>query len=479
MLYASTRTYSAEKSGLLREAAKLYRLELKNPERAAELMKEARAAAPQDSSLFEELVSALTEAGNYQGATAELTAAATRLGENDPARAPLLAERARLRGLLGDQGGALYDLERAFALDSSPPYADALAAQLGVLRELATAEGDTAKEAALVLRLASLLTRTNRTEEARGELAGLLGRTPDHREALAALADLDEKAEAWESAAETYSRLAALADGGDVGAVAIKLANACEKAGNLPAARSGLERANLIDPKNSDVREKLREVYEKTGAARELAQMSLDEAREATDEDTRHALLVRGASVLLKNEVDPEVAFEAANEAHALKPSDIETAGLMADALLALQRIDEATDQLKAILAAHKGKRVRDLSMIHYRLALVERQYGDRKTELTWLSSGLDMDGQNGVVATELAETALDLGALDLATKGLRAITMMKSQAPMSRALAYQRLGEIAHTQGDVKKALLLLKRAVDDDPSLDSAKALLAQLKA
>ncbi|HEX7663939.1 MAG TPA: tetratricopeptide repeat protein [Polyangiaceae bacterium] len=479
VLDASARTDDAERAGLLREAAKLHRVELKNPERAAELMKEARAAAPHDASLFEELVGALTEAGNYQGATAELTAAITRIADNDPARAPLLAERARLRGLLGDQGGALYDLERAFALDSSAPYADALANQLAVLRELATAEGDASKEASLVLRLAGLLVQTDRLEEARGELLGLLGRSPDNRDALSSLAELDERVENWESAAETYARLAALAEGADVGAIAIKLAVACERTGNLQMARAGLERASLVDPRDQDVRTKLREVYEKTGAARELAQMSLDEAREATDDETKHAHLVRAASVLLKHEVDPEVAHRAAEEAHALKPNDIETSGLSADSLLALGRHGEASDALQKILTAHKGKRVRDLAMIHYRLALIERATGDRTKELAWLSSGLDMDGQNGIVATELAETALELGQLELATKGLRAITMMKAAAPMPRALAYQRLGEIAHQQGDVKKALLLVKRAVDDDPTLESARQLLAQLKA
>ena len=478
VLDSSTRADQAEKANLLREAAKLYRLELKDPERAAALMKEARVAAPQDASLFDELVSALTEAGNYQGAAAELTAAATRLPENDPARAPLLAERARLRSLLGDQGGALYDLERAFALDPSS-YAEALAAQLGVLRELATTEGDEAKAAALVLRLTELLIQTGREDEARGELMALLGRSPDNRDALLTLASLEERSEQWSAASETYARLASLVEGSDLGKIAIKLANACERAGDLPRARAGLERAHLIDPQDQAVKEKLREVYEKSGAARELAEMSLDEARETADDETRHALLVRGASVLLKNEVDPEIAFSAMTEARALKPADIETAGLLADALLSLGRHEDAAEQLRAILAAHKGKRVRDLAMIHYRLALIERARGDRKNEITWLSSGLDMDGQNGVVATELAEVGMELNQLDAATKGLRAITMMKTQAPMPRALAYQRLGEIAHAQGDVKKALLLIKRATDEDPTLESAKQLLQQLKA
>ena len=43
----------------------------------------------------------------------------------------------------------------------------------------------------------------------------------------------------------------------------------------------------------------------------------------------------------------------------------------------------------------------------------------------------------------------------------------------MSRALAYQHMGDIAHRQGDPKRALVLLKRALTEDPSLESARAL------
>ena len=55
---------------------------------------------------------------------------------------------------------------------------------------------------------------------------------------------------------------------------------------------------------------------------------------------------------------------------------------------------------------------------------------------------------------------------------------MLKAPAPLSRGLAYQYLGEIARQQGDVKRAVMLLKRAVDDDPTLSSARELLSQLK-
>jgi len=93
------------------------------------------------------------------------------------------------------------------------------------------------------------------------------------------------------------------------------------------------------------------------------------------------------------------------------------------------------------------------------------------------LSSGLDMDGQNGVVASELAYVALAEGELDAATRALRAITMIRTPAPISKGVAYERLGEIAMHQGDNKKAVMLLKRAVDEDGTLEHARELLAQL--
>jgi hypothetical protein len=55
---------------------------------------------------------------------------------------------------------------------------------------------------------------------------------------------------------------------------------------------------------------------------------------------------------------------------------------------------------------------------------------------------------------------------------------MLKNPGPMSKALAYQYMGEIARKQGDPKRAILLVKRAVQEDPTLASAKALLQVLQ-
>ncbi|MDB4993363.1 MAG: Exonuclease SbcC, partial [Myxococcaceae bacterium] len=477
ILDASAQGSGAERAALLGQAAKIFRIQLGDPERATAIMKEARLAAPSDPALFEELVTALTEAGNYQAAAAEITAAAAHLTENDPARATLLARRASLRAALGDHGGALYDLERAHALDPAT-YVGALAEQLEHLRKEASEQGDAAKETALILRLVGLLQRSNQPDAARQHLTDLLGRDADNKEAIRSLATLEEHLERWDAASAAYRRLALLEDGRELGETALKLADVSDKAGELPQARAGLERALRADPESTLVRERLRDLYGRTGAHRELAQMSLAEARLATEDDLRFVHLVRGASVLLEHSIEPALALEALQDAHTIRPSDIETTALLADAYLLLGQRELAGEMLQATLAAHKGRRSRDLALLHQRMSRIERTNANPAAAMTWLSSALDMDGQNGVVASELATLALEQGHFDLATKALRAVTMLKTPAPMSKALAYQHLGEIAHHQGDVKKAMLLLKRAVDDDPTLESARMLLTSLQ-
>jgi tetratricopeptide (TPR) repeat protein len=152
---------------------------------------------------------------------------------------------------------------------------------------------------------------------------------------------------------------------------------------------------------------------------------------------------------------------------------------LLADAYTVAGRTADAVELVNLAIASHKGKRSRELAALYHRLARVAHSLGERSNELTWLASALDMDAQNGLVAAELASVALEERHLDLATRALRAITLLKEPASssLSKALAYQKLGEIAREQGDVKRAVLLLKRAIDDDPTLDSARMLLDAL--
>jgi hypothetical protein len=82
---------------------------------------------------------------------------------------------------------------------------------------------------------------------------------------------------------------------------------------------------------------------------------------------------------------------------------------------------------------------------------------------------------------------AVDLCEFEIASRAFRSVTMMKA-APAgstegitsaSRAVAYYHLGDIARSQGDMRKARLMVEKAVSEDPSLEAARTLLEQLRA
>jgi tetratricopeptide (TPR) repeat protein len=462
----------------LREAAALLATNANDPAQAADVLRQARAKAPDDTKLLGELVETLLAAGDKAQAALELTLAIDWFGEENPATAPLHAQRAGLRHELGDDDGALSDWSQAHQLGGAE-HAPALTGHLEQMAARAMEAGDPARWRALRVRLASILPSTGAAAEARALLGDVLKHDPKDREALRALARLEEAAEHWDAASATYRRLVALEDGEGVVETALRLADACERAGRLGDARGGLERARVAAPANEALAARLERLYEMTGAYRELAELYLVEAKGARDVAGRFASLVRAGTLILQHGADPNAALAPLREANAMRPGDLECTARLAEGLALSGRASEATELLNGVLASHKGRRSRELAAVHHAFARVARAIGDKAGEAQWLTSALDMDAQNGVVASELAIAARDLGQLDLATRALRTVTMLKTPAPLSRGLAYQYLGEIAKQQGDVKRAVMMLKRAVDDDPNLVSARTMLAQLKA
>jgi tetratricopeptide (TPR) repeat protein len=152
---------------------------------------------------------------------------------------------------------------------------------------------------------------------------------------------------------------------------------------------------------------------------------------------------------------------------------------LLSDAYAGAGRFDDAQELLQRTIATFKGRRARELAALFHRVARLAEILGDRNAELQHLTTALEMDAQNGVVASELAYLAMELQNFEIAQRALRAITMLKVAAPVPKALAYQHLAEIARAQGDVKRATMLVKRAIDEDPALETARALLEVLLA
>lgn len=471
------------KSVRLREAAKLYSEELRNPVEATRVLREARDADPSNAELLGELVDALSAAGEPANAASELTNALESI-EDAQERAKLLGRRAVLRARANDGSGAQSDFEAAIAAglhDLRGPYAEHLA----TLAMQAAGRGEAPVWREYRLRIAQLRLDMGDIEDARSILTELLKTDSKDKATLRAIADLDERAGEWEAASATYRRLVGLEDEDGIVSAALKLLETCERAGRLADARGGLERARASAPNDVGLRQRLAWLYEQLGAIKELAELLLEEARAAGEVGPRFEGLVHAGQLLLGLSQDPastqQVGVNAAvaplEEAHALRPADLDCAALLSDAYVGGGRFDEAQELLRNTIGTFKGRRARELSALYHRLARVAEILGDRGLALQHLTTALDMDAQNGYVASELAYLAMDLGNLDLAQRALRAVTMLKTPAPLSKALAYQHLGEIANQQGDVKRAMLLLKRAIDDDPTLESARALLDTL--
>jgi tetratricopeptide (TPR) repeat protein len=473
------------KATRLREAAKLYREELSDPEQGAKILREAREANPSDPELLGELVDMLTASGELKVAVEELSSSMEKL-EEGPARTQLLGRRAVLRARLGENEAAHADFEEAVALglvDLRGP----LAEHLGKLAMQAAGRGDAALWRQYRLRIAHMRLEMGDIEDARNVLTELLKSDSKDKATLRAIAHVDELEERWDAASATYRRLVGLEDEHGIVSAALKLAETCEKAGRLADARGGLERARMAAPTDAPLRQRLAWLYEQLGAVKELAELVLEEAHAAGDVAPRFEGLMRAGQLFLEHAQDPaqtqEVGVASAiaplEEAHALRPTDLDCAALLSDAYVGAGRFDEAQELLQRTIGTFKGRRARELSALYHRLARVAEILGDKNAELQHLTTALDMDAQNGVVASELASLAMEVQNLDVASRALRAITMLKQPAPLPKALAYQYLGEIARQQGDVKRAMMLLKRAIDDDPSLQSARVLLDALQA
>jgi tetratricopeptide (TPR) repeat protein len=484
-LDASARVNPAESILRLKKAVAIWAKDVNDPDNAARALRLARDAAESDGdgtgadaiALLREHIDMLMEAGQLAAALAELSAAIDRLAADHPIRGALLAARANVLSASGNESRALEDLEAAFATDPAT-YAPTLAAQLERAGTAAAREGDVATARDHRLRRAQVLPHAGDPDSARGILSEMLKQDPKDSPALRALATLEERLERWEAASAALKRLVGLEGPERTVETALRLADACEHAGRPGDARGALERARAHAPQERPVRQRLERVYEQSGAWRELADLVLEDARTASDVADRFELLVRAGSLLLERANDPSDAVAAVEEAHALRPQDPNCVALLADAYTSSGRTQEAAVLLEPLITSHKGRRDRELAPLHFRMARVARRLGNTSDEARSLMLALECDAQNGQVCADVALRAMEADHLELANRALRAITLLKRAGPMSKALAYQHMGEIARKQGDPKRAMALLNRALSEDPSLEGARALIETIE-
>ena len=488
---ADTRTDPAERVACLRRAADLLREH--GEDTAIDVLLLVLDAEPGNR----EALVALIEACEATGQHARAVDAIGRALAVMPGDADLYRTRASLHDALGRDQAALLDLEQAYE-KSGGQHAEALVSALTRAAASCAARGTPEARATgsgLRLRLAAVLAQAGHVDRARAELTELTRGDGRDRSALRALALLEEASGDWDAASAIYQQLIALEDGAGLVDTALRLADACERGDRLGDARPALELARRAAPDDPAVRERLRDVYNVTGAGRELARLLLEDAARTTDAGARFGLLVNAGRLLFDAEGEAQYAVAVFEEARALRPDDAEATLLLADAYTITGRLAEARTVLDAAVAAQKGRRAKVLAAVHRRLARLDLAAGDNTGALAALMRAFDNEPQNAQLAMELGTLAIEIEEHEPATRAFRAVTLMKLAPPPApgdtvrpaagdgltaavRGLAYYHLGRMAFIQGDRRKARLMIDKAVADDPALDAARALLDQLR-
>lgn len=458
-----------------REAAIIYRDTLESPGQAADAMRAAWQRSPEDLGLLEELIGDLTEAGLHASGSEDVATALEQHEEPTPARAALLRMRARLELAVSNTGRAVEDLEEAYGIDRDGTAQD-LVTGLEAHRHAAADAGSQDAEREATHRLAAVLRDGGSGEAGRDVLAEWVERDPGDREALRILREVDAAAERWSDVAQHNSRLIEVEEGEDQVEAALGLADACRRVEQLGEARSGLEYVARAQPEALPVREALKDLYEQTGALVELAELVLADAYATEDLEVRFAHFRRAGDLRIQMN-DAEGALEPLAEAAQIQPEDHDLIILLADAYMGSDRLQEAVELLQQTIGEFKRRRSPQLAAMQLRMARIAGTSGDPETQKEWLNVALDADKNNGEVAAELAELAMELGDDETALKALRVVTLQKTPGPMSKAVAFLRQAQIAQRQGDPQKAVLWARRARLEDDGLDEAHQFLADM--
>lgn len=433
--------------------------------------------------------------------------------QNEKFRAPEDAIET-LRAVLDEdssQSEAVIALSQLYELTGrDAELAELLKGQLESARDRA----DVDAELALLVRLGEVQERRLEDESAAQETyEQVIQRDPHHRAALESVARLAERRADWERASLALSSLVDLATDPSGVPWALRLADAREKGGDAAGAEEALTRGLKLDPRNAELRSMLRTRWERAERWTELADLLVGDAEmiAAANPDGQKLpapappagsgrsvtlppsapsvpapvaeqvkLLRAAAEIHIKRQNNPGRAIPILERAAELVPQDRELLLVLCDAYNAGQRGREAAQVLERVIASFGSRRTKELALYHHRLARALSQLGDKELALAQLDMAFKIDPGSVAVLRDLGVLALETNDLERAQKTFRALLLQRLDptAGISKGEVFYYLGEICSRQGDRVKAQQMFERAVENDPSLESARTKLTELK-
>jgi tetratricopeptide (TPR) repeat protein len=388
----------------------------------------------------------------------------------------------QLREILDEDPGnaeALDELERLYRADKR--WEELVELLEGRARD-AVAAGDAAGELELLVRLGSVhVEHLKAADKAIDIYQRVLEREPSHVGALSALVQLYREQQSWPSVADTLERLGAVQEGAQAIETAFALAElAATKLSDAARAERALRRAYDLDPSSAKARAALKAHYEKHGQSDRLAEMLALDEQETTDPKAKVVLLKRIASIYGGALKDPGAAATYLERASKLDPEDRDVLLPLCDLYIAAGRQGDAIPVLEQIIASYGTRRNKEVAVYHHRLGKAKQSKGDLDGAMESYDAAFKVDLTNVQVLSDLGRLCLVRGDFDRAQKTFRALLLQKLSPDdgITKADVYFYLGDISAKQGDPKKAISMLERAVAEDSSHAEAAALMAKLK-
>lgn len=375
-----------------------------------------------------------------------------------------------------ENGEALDELERLLLLEERH---DEVAELLE--KRAAKAASDDERRARL-LRLAQIeAEKIGDAARAASTYERILAQRADDLEVLEALAALHLASGNDAAAAEVLERSLAHRTGDDAKAKARELATlAREKLGDATLEERALKHAFDLDRGDAESRAALKAFHERHGNVQALADLLVLDLEEAADEGAKIDLLKRIASLYTEKLGDPATAAAYLERAVELKPDDRETLLQLCDIYVDAGRQNDAIPVLEKIIESFGGRRSKELAAYHHRLGRALEGLGQTEKALEHYDAAFKIDLTNVPVLRDLGKLTYRSGDYDRAQKTFRALLLQKldDAAGITKADVYYYLGDMSAKQGDAKKAISMLERALTEQKDHAEAAALLAELK-
>ncbi len=298
---------------------------------------------------------------------------------------------------------------------------------------------------------------------------------------LRALVSLYEQKGSWRNVADTLEQLAAQLDGQEAVDASHRVADLWEQQlGDAEQAGRALRGAYERFPRDASIRERLKAYYASIGEHRALAAV-LDAELELAQTDGERAGLLRSISDVYRDHLDdPATAASYLERAVELDTDDRAALVPLCELYVAAGRQADAVPILRRIIESYGRKRSKELATHHHRLGRALAAMGDSEGALASYDAAFKIDLTNVSILRDLGRLTHERGDLDRAQKSFRALLLQKLEpdSGIQKADVYFYLGDIASKQGDARKAVQMLERALAEDRGHAQASELLGKLK-